>query len=395
MPVTSQRSGLDERSALFPAELMAHTTDAFVASFDRFEEYVLRQALAVFRSTGLAEACAAEASVEEAVARAGLSPATAPVPARWILSMMAQAGWVVTTGPEDAARYRTRLPLPQRDPAEVRAEQAEHDPACLPAFDIAALAAQHYPAVLRGETTGEQALFGGDGILPWLKYFSNDNPIYALSNTVGAVAAARALAQAGGGSVLEIGAGLGSGADALLEELAERGQAGSVSRYHLTDVSPLFLKRAQRTLASHHPAVPVSASILDIDGPFTSEAGAGNGHALVYGVNVLHVARDLGATLRELRGALRRDGMLVMAECMRPFAGRAFHLELVFNLLGSFRDAVRVPGWRPNGGFLTPEQWRAALEANGFAGVEVYPDIATIRDHYPSFIAAAILARPA
>ncbi len=82
-----------------------------------------------------------------------------------------------------------------------------------------------------------------------------------------------------------------------------------------------------------------------------------------------------------------------MAECVRPFAGVPLHLEIVFNLLSSFRDAVRVPGWRPNGGFLSPEQWTLALQANGFGAVELYPDITAIRDAYPAFMVAAIVAR--
>jgi hypothetical protein len=71
------------------------------------------------------------------------------------------------------------------------------------------------------------------------------------------------------------------------------------------------------------------------------------------------------------------------------------HLDLVFNLLGAFRHPVLVPSWRPNGGFLTPEQWTAALQANGFGGVRVYPDIAAIREAYPGFVAAAIIGRRA
>ena len=108
---------------------------------------------------------------------------------------------------------------------------------------------------------------------------------------------------------------------------------------------------------------------------------------------MLHVARDLGKTLAELRGSLRDRGLLVMGECVRPFPGIPLHLELVFNLLSSFRDAVLVPGWRPNGGFLTPEQWTAALGANGFGDVRIFPEIAAIRDAYPSLIVAAIIAR--
>jgi SAM-dependent methyltransferase len=134
---------------------------------------------------------------------------------------------------------------------------------------------------------------------------------------------------------------------------------------------------------------------LDIDHPFAAAGIAPGSFSMVYGVNVLHVARDLGKTLAELRASLRDGGLLVMAECVRPFPGTPLHLELVFNLLSSFRDAVLVPGWRPNGGFLTPEQWTAALKANGFGDVRVFPDIAAIRDAYPSFVVAAIVARRA
>jgi SAM-dependent methyltransferase len=161
----------------------------------------------------------------------------------------------------------------------------------------------------------------------------------------------------------------------------------------MTDVSALFLKRALRTLAARHSGALPATSVLDIDRPFAAQGIAPASFTLAFGVNVLHVARDLAATLGELRRALRAGGVLVMAECVRPFAGKAFHLELVFNLLASFRDAVRVPPWRPNGGFLTPEQWRLALESNGFREVQIYPDIETIRHAYPSFVSAALVAR--
>jgi hypothetical protein len=71
------------------------------------------------------------------------------------------------------------------------------------------------------------------------------------------------------------------------------------------------------------------------------------------------------------------------------------YVELAFNLLASFRDPVLVPGWRPNGGFLTPEQWTQALAANGFRDVQIYPDIATIRETFPQFVVAAVTARRA
>jgi SAM-dependent methyltransferase len=317
------------------------------------------------------------------------------VPTAWILAMLASRGWIEgSAGPNGKMRYRLERPLPTLDPNETLAAQEAHDPRCLPSYRIAALAAEHYPAVLRGQTTGEQALFGPEGISGWVKYFSNGNPLYAISNAVGAIAAEQALPE-GTATILEIGGGLGSGAEALFDRLDVRARATQISAYRFTEVSPLFLRRAHRTLDARQPGYPLAFALLDIDRPFAEGRIMPGSFSLVYGVNVLHVARDLAATLRELHRALAEGGELVMSECVRPFPETPLHLELVFNLLSAFRDAVLVPGWRPNGGFLTPEQWTAALEANGFVDVRIYPDIAAIRAVYPSFVVAAMVARRA
>lgn len=395
MPIRSRRSGQDERAALFPKELLAHFDDAMIASFDLFEEYVSRLALLLFRTTGLEAACRTRASATELIARAGLAPEAARLPASWILALLASRDWIACeTGPDGEIRYRLARALPLLDPEEVRAAQEAHDPRCLAAYDISALAAAHYPDVLSGRINGEQALFGEAGIIPWMKYFSNDNPLYAISNKVGAIAAAQSTA-ADTEAILEIGGGLGSGAIALLDHFGNIGRAGQIGSYALTEISPLFLKRAQRNLAARNARRALRFAALDIDHPFAQAGIVPGSVSMAYGVNVLHVARDLGKTLAELRASLRKSGLLVMTECIRPFAHAPLHLELVFNLLASFRDALLVPGWRPNGGFLTPEQWTAALEANGFREVRVYPDIAAIRDDYPSCVIGAILARRA
>jgi SAM-dependent methyltransferase len=280
-----------------------------------------------------------------------------------------------------------RSPVPPPDPAEILAAQAATDERCLPSYRIAALAAESYPAVLRGELTGEQALFDADGVVAWSKYFSNANPLYGVANAVGAVAAAHALADRGG-AVLELGGGLGSAAEALLERLAP----DAVPSYRFTEVAPLFLRRAERALLARFPGRRLEFGALDIDRPFGVPPAS---FALVYGVNVLHVARDLAATLAEVRAALAPGGALVLTECVRRAAGRPVYVELAFNLLASFRDPVLVPGWRPNGGFLTPDEWRWALSSNGFRDVEVYPDIAAIQAAFPQFVVAAVTGRRA
>ncbi|MEO8003591.1 MAG: class I SAM-dependent methyltransferase [Betaproteobacteria bacterium] len=393
MPIVSRLSGQDRRAALYPAELLDHFDDSFISSFDRYVEFVTCLALQVLHSTGLQAACLHHSSVDEAIARAGLSPQIARVPAVWIFNILTQVGLMERAADSNGNfTYCSRNTPARFDAAALVDAQDREDPRWLPSYEIASIAAAHYPAVLRGEKSGEEALFGTEGIVPWVKYFSGNNPLYAISNTVGAFAAVQAMPK-GPVKILEIGGGLGSGAMALLDRLAATGRAADLSSYCLTEISPLFLKRAQRNLAQRHAAFPISYAALDIDKPFSPDVAPPAGQSLVYGVNVLHVANDLGSTLSQIRNALREDGMLVMAECVRPFAGRPLHMELVFNLLTSFRDATLHADWRPNAGFLTPEQWTSALQTAKFTDIRIYPDIAGIRDDYPDFVIAAIVAR--
>lgn len=375
---------------VLPSEILGAFDDRFIRSCDLVEEYVHRLALQVFRDTSLERACARAVTVDEAVLRAELAPAIAPVPCSWILRTLAARGWIERV---DGGRYRA-LATPALDPEEIIAAQYAHDPSCLPTYRIAALAAQCYPSVLRGDTTGEDALFAPDHIGTWLEYFSNANPLYGIVNTVGAIAAEQAL-PADGGTVLELGGGLGSGAEALFARLDHAGTCKSLAAYRFTEIVPAFLRRARKSLPEARAGRPLSFAWLDIDAPFAQAGIEPDSCSLVYGVNVVHVAKDLAATLAQIRRVLQVGGALVLGECVRPFANRPVYVEFIFNLLASFRAPVLVASWRPNGGFLTPEQWRAALAANGFDRIEFLPDIAALRDRYPSFLVAAITARRA
>jgi SAM-dependent methyltransferase len=389
MPLTSKRTGIDRRAELLPAALLPLFDERFIDSWDLFEEYVGRLVCSILRNTGLARAFEQPASVPEAIARAGLDAGVAGVPVQWLAQMIAARG-VLTQSPGDDGRIRYRLSaaFAVGDAEEIAQAQERHDASCLPAYAIAALAAEQYPAVLRAEVSGEQALFGPEGISAWAKYFSNSNPLYGISNQVGAIAVEQCYAE---GAILELGGGLGSGAQALLERLQQAQR--QVTRYRFTEISPLFMKRAERVLGRWRTACGLEFAQLDIDRPFAAADVQPEAYALVYAVNVLHVAHDFRATLREIRRALAPGGALVICECVRAFAGTALPVELVFNLLKSFREPLLEPAYRPNGGFLTCEQWTAALQENGFADVRVMPDIIALRDDYPSFAVAAIIAR--
>jgi SAM-dependent methyltransferase len=382
------------RPSLLPPEILPLIGDAFVRSCDLFEEYVFRLTLDVFRRAELPAVLATPASTLEAIARGGLDAKVAPVPLDWILRELASRGVLSTVANDGVVRYRLAGGVPELDALSILEEQRLHDPAALPSYAIAAVAAEHYPAVLRGETTGEKVLFGPERIGIWSDYFSNGHVLYAISNTIGAIACESAF-PAEGGAILELGGGLGSAAMALLSRLQASGRAASVSSYRFTEISIPFLRRGQKTLPAAFPGVPFAFARCDMNRPFSEANVAPGSYALVHGVNTLHVASDLAFTLGEIRTALHPSGTLVISECVRPFPRQPIYVEFIFNLLEAFREPLLDPAWRPNGGFLTPEEWRAALTASGFRDVRMVPDVVALREVYPSFVVASIVASPA
>ncbi|HZN02402.1 MAG TPA: class I SAM-dependent methyltransferase [Candidatus Polarisedimenticolia bacterium] len=381
--------GRDERLArLLPPDHLTIFDERFIRSCELFEEYVRRLAVSTARALRLPDAAQAPGTAMEIAARAGLDPERAQAPVGWLLATLASAGAATR---EADGRFRIAAAPDEPDRREVEEAQAAHDPSCLPSYRLADAAAALYPDVLRGGVTGEAALFSPERFSLWAAYFSNDNPIYAVSNRVGALAAERVLPR-GGGEVLEIGGGLGSATAALFQRLEETGGSAAVRSYRFTEVAPSFLRRGQRALTALLPGAPLVYGRLDMDRPF-SEAGIEPGAvSLVYGVNTLHVARDLECTLGEIRRALAPGGLLVLSECVRPFPGRPIYVEFLFNLLESFRTPRLVDPWRPHGGFLAPEQWKAGLEAGGFRDVAIVPDIARIREICPACVVASLTA---
>jgi SAM-dependent methyltransferase len=196
---------------------------------------------------------------------------------------------------------------------------------------------------------------------------------------------------------MELGGGLGSGAVALLDELRRSARLGDVRQYRFTELVPFFMRRGQQALEARFPDVSfLKYGALDMNRPFAEQGVAPGSVSLVYAVNTLHVARDLEFTLREIFTALTPGGRLVVSECIRTAAAQAIYIEFIFNLMETFRSPVLHPTYRPNGGFLAPEEWRGAMEAAGFVDVRMLPDIPSLRARFPHFQVGAIGAhRPA
>jgi len=148
-------------------------------------------------------------------------------------------------------------------------------------------------------------------------------------------------------------------------------------------------------LATQYRDLPLEWGTLDINSAWDGQGVNGGEFDLVYGVNVLHVSKELLFSLNEARGALADNGWLVIGECVRPYLNQPIYPELIFRILDSFTDVNTDPEIRPNPGFLTADQWRRAFTRAGFQRVEITPPIETIREVYSHFFASAICGQRA
>ena len=381
-------------AALLERLLPPEVGSLFDASFLRmhllYDEFIYRLVLRTAAETALEAATHEPGTVEEIAARAGFEAPRALVPLDWMLRLLAARGLIEETSGAGASRYRSLNAFPSLDPAPVGEEQKRLDASWMPAYVLAETVARDYPAFLRGKVTGEEVLFSPRRLRLWIDYFSNDNGLYVVNNRLGALAVEQWHPRPGG-TVLELGGGLGSGALALLERLQAAGRLGEIAEYRFTEFVAAFLRRGEQALRARFPELPsIRFGALDMNRAF-GDQGIGPGSvSVIYAVNTLHVARDLEFTLGEIRSALEPGGCLILSECVRSHARQPIESELVFNLTETFRSPRLHPLYRPSGGFLTPGQWKSAMEVAGFADIRFLPDIVKVHAEAPRFIAAAI-----
>jgi SAM-dependent methyltransferase len=311
----------------------------------------------------------------------------------WLLQRLIETGSIEIETDNSQRSYRLTSPLWQPDCAELRAIALEVDGANASTLDLLDYAASLYPLVAGGKQNGEQGLFLPQGINLWLNYFDNRNLSYAVNNWLGGLVASNYLTARSTVRVLEIGAGAASGSEILLRCLKERGLLSRLQRYLITEPNAFFRRRGQRELSRQFPDLPLEWDTLDMNLPWDTQRIAPHEFDLIYGVNVLHVAKDLLFTLAQARQALAPDGYLVISECVRPYPNQPMYPELIFQILDSFSEVDTNSEFRPNPGFLTADQWRLAFRRAGFERTEVEPELNAIREIYPHFFTGAIIGK--
>ena len=222
------------------------------------------------------------------------------------------------------------------------------------------------PEVLSGALKATKVLFPESSMNPVegvykgnsIADFFNDR----LADSVIAYLKTRELA--GDGSkirILEVGAGDGGTTAGLLARL--KPYQSSIEEYCYTDISKVFLFHAEKHFAPEYPFIkPV---IFDVSKPLDGQGISPDSYDVVIATNVLHATRNIRQTLRNVKAALHRGGLLAINEICR----NTLFAHLTFGLLDGwwlYEDhALRIPGC-PG---LYPETWTRVLQVEGFGSI--------------------------
>ena len=358
-------------------------------SIEVMERYSIELAIDLLRQLDVLDQLADWKSADELCCALSFQPRFSSA-LGWLLERLVETDCIEARSAGDFRSYRLQQTPWAADLARIRALGMEIDSGNSATFDLLDHAASIYPAVARGEQTGEQSLFGPKGIGLWLGYFHNSNLTYAVNNWVGAVLAAECISSRDRLRILEIGAGSGSASETLLRWFEERGLLARIERYLITEPNAFFRRRAQRELSNRYPNVALTWGTLDLNQSWRDQIMPAGEFDLIYAVNVMHISKNLVFSLEQAASVLADDGWLVIGECVRPCPDQPIYPELMFQNLDSFIDVRTEPEIRPRPGFLTPEQWRGAFNRAGFVRCGIRPEIERIREIYSHFFTGAI-----
>ncbi|MEH1959442.1 MAG: SDR family oxidoreductase [Nostoc sp.] len=168
--------------------------------------------------------------------------------------------------------------------------------------------------------------------------------------------------------ILELGAGTGTATEELLPLLPQQ-----QTKYTFTDLGSLFLKAAKNKFSAY-PFVEYG--LLDIEKSPQEQGYSTHNFDVIIAFNVLHVARNIGATLEHVRSLLAPGGFLILWEITEARL-EADIMDAV--LMNPIEDET---GIRNMGNpFLSKEQWQEALTEHGFVNVAAFSEFDVFGEH--------------
>lgn len=222
------------------------------------------------------------------------------------------------------------------------------------------------PDIVTGKQSATEIMFPG-GSMSRVEGIYKQNSIADYFNALLADEAAQLISDFSGHGnrkirILEIGAGTGGTSSMLFQKFEPYREL--IQEYCYTDVSKSFLQHARKQYGPYYPYL--TYSLLNIEEPLHSQGVEAGRYDMVVATNVLHATRQIRHTLRNAKALLTLNGKLLINEIIED----SLFNHVTFGLLTGwwlFEDEqVRIPGTP----LLHPDQWKAALELEGYFDIE-------------------------
>ncbi|NDI35955.1 class I SAM-dependent methyltransferase [Chengkuizengella sediminis] len=215
--------------------------------------------------------------------------------------------------------------------------------------------ADHWAYILSGKNSPIHLLFGAQGEQIWRDYFQHPSDLYYVHNQWLALYLNPIMED--GQSILELGAGYGSGTRCILNNLNN-----NKIHYTASDVSPMIVRHLSREFPH------IESSVVNFDKDLFTQLN-GEKYDYIVSINGLHCSFDIQAALVRIKKCLNPGGKVILSECIRDLNHSYLHQEFIFNLLPGYK--IYQNGKFFINGFQTKLKWEKAFKETGYKNVEV------------------------
>jgi SAM-dependent methyltransferase len=223
------------------------------------------------------------------------------------------------------------------------------------------------PDILSGRLDPLEVMFPGGSLALVTQVYSNDINGYCNNVVAGVVSqyldSERFRLKARPARIIEVGAGTGDTTNAVLA-MIERRALGSIDEYCYTDISARFVSHGRRRFGCGRSYMRFRPWNIEM---FEGETAHSGQYDVAVGANVFHATRSIEESLRNVRGVLQPEGMLVLHELSQA----SIFTHATFGLLAGWWRAQDLEYRISGSPVVAPASWERALFSAGFASTGV------------------------
>ncbi len=351
--------------------------------------YLLTNLDGILKKTGIFELLKNEISINEIIIKRAYTDKVF-YSIKWIFDRLGLDNYLVSKTINNTIVYQLTGKTYIRNVTELFSEAMDLAPLTQSTFDLIKLVSENYPDYLEGKKNGVDILFNEESINIMNEFYCI-NEFYAVHNIGGGKILNYDISQRNNPSILEIGGGMGGGTKQfILQRIADNEKLDNFT-YIFTEVANKLLRATKKEISEiTNENININYKKFDFNSDPIEQGYENNSFDVIWGVNALHVAKDLKKSIKILYDMLKPGGSLLISETVRADGNPMVQQEFILNTLDSYWNVVLDEDIRPQYGFMHWKNWLKAFELAGFSQFETIPDMSKVEKKYDNCYVAMI-----